>query len=55
MPGGAYRSPQSGTYSLEEAGSKKSTPAGLLQGREQADGSSEGSDTSEIGGNAKAK
>lgn len=55
VPGGAYRSPQSGTYSLEEAGSKKSTPAGLLQGKEQGDASSEGSETFEIGGDAKAK
>lgn len=55
VPGGAYRSPQSGTYSLEEAGSKKSTPAGLLQGKEQGDSGSEDSETFEIGGDAKAK
>lgn len=31
-PAGAYRSPQSSTYGVDDVGSKRSTPAGILQG-----------------------
>lgn len=60
-PAGAYRSPQSSTYGVDEAGGKRSTPAGILQGTSEGksgNGSSEGSSgsgTSEsatIGGSA---
>jgi len=35
-PGGAYRSPQSRTKTVDEAGGKKSTPSGILQKRATA-------------------
>jgi hypothetical protein len=45
-PAGAYRSPQSSTYGVDEAGGKRSTPARILQGTSEGksgSGSSEGS------------
>ncbi|KAG0563559.1 hypothetical protein M758_8G039900 [Ceratodon purpureus] len=63
-PAGAYRSPQSSTYGVDEAGGKRSTPAGMLQGTSEgksgtgsSDGSSGtgGSEAAVIGGDAMEK
>jgi len=52
-PSGAYRSPQSSTYSVDEAGGKRSTPAGILQGSSEGKSGTGGSEPATIGGDAR--
>lgn len=51
-PAGAYRSPQSSTYGVDDVGSKRSTPAGILQGTSEGKSGSGGE--AKIGGSALA-
>jgi hypothetical protein len=51
-PAGAYRSPQSSTYGVDETGGKRSTPAGILQGSSEGKSGTGGSEAATIGGDA---
>jgi len=51
QPAGAYRSPQSSTYGVDDVGGKRSSPAGILQGTSEG---KSGSGEAKIGGSAVA-